>query len=145
MSTDLYIGGAWLPSSDGSRIQVVDPATGSVFADVANGTVDDGLTAVAAADSALPGWAARPPRERGEILRRAYELMTSRLDSLAELIVRENGKALDDARAEVRYAAEFFRWYAEEAVRALGSVQTAPAGQNRIVVLHQPEIGRAHV
>lgn len=138
MTTELYLGGRWAPSSDGSRIPVVDPATGASFADVANGTVEDGLAAVAAAWAALPAWAAKAPRERGEILRRAYELMTARTQELAELVVRENGKALADARAEVTYAAEFFRWYAEEAVRALGAVQTAPAGQNRIMVLRQP-------
>ncbi|MGH8880074.1 MAG: NAD-dependent succinate-semialdehyde dehydrogenase [Stackebrandtia sp.] len=138
MSTELYLGGKWLPSSDGSRIPVVDPSTGVQFADVANGTVRDGLDAVSAADTALPVWAASAPRERGEILRRAYELMTARTGQLAELIVRENGKALDDARAEIRYAAEFFRWYSEEAVRALGTVQLAPSGANQIMVLRQP-------
>jgi len=81
---------------------------------------------------------ATAPRARGEILRRAFELMSERSEQLARLIVMENGKTLADARGEVAYAAEFFRWYSEEAVRALGTVQTAPSGTNRILVLRQP-------
>ncbi|HEY6782271.1 MAG TPA: NAD-dependent succinate-semialdehyde dehydrogenase, partial [Candidatus Dormibacteraeota bacterium] len=112
--------------------------TGEVIASVANASVEDGLAAVDAASAALPEWAATPPRQRAELLRRTFELMTERDEDLARLIVRENGKALPDARGEVAYAAEFFRWYAEEAVRAEGHVQTAPAGTNRILVLRQP-------
>jgi succinate-semialdehyde dehydrogenase/glutarate-semialdehyde dehydrogenase len=134
----LYIGGAWRDASDDGRIEVTDPADGRPIAEVASGTVGDALDAVAAAHAALPSWRETPPRERGEILRRAFELMTERREQLAELIVRENGKALPDARSEVTYAAEFFRWYAEEAVRAIGSVQTAPSGANKILVLRQP-------
>ncbi|HEV2784619.1 MAG TPA: NAD-dependent succinate-semialdehyde dehydrogenase [Actinophytocola sp.] len=138
MRTESYIAGVWQPASDGRRIPVIDPASGEQFTDVADGTVEDGLAAVTAADRAFPAWAATAPRERGEILRRAYELMTARSRELAELIVRENGKALPDALAEVTYAAEFFRWYSEEAVRAEGSLQTAPSGANKILVLRQP-------
>ena len=105
---------------------------------MANGSVEDGLAAVAAADAAFGGWAAESPRRRAEILRRAFELMTERADEIAELIVRENGKALADARGETAYAAEFFRWYAEEAVRADGTLGPAPAGDKKILVLHQP-------
>jgi succinate-semialdehyde dehydrogenase/glutarate-semialdehyde dehydrogenase len=136
--TDLFIGGGWRPSSDGVRISVRDPATEKDIASVANGTVEDGLAAVAAAHEAGPAWAATAPRARAEILRRAFEIMTERADELATLIVRENGKTLADARGEVSYAAEFFRWYSEEAVRGLGTVQTAPSGANRILVLRQP-------
>ena len=136
--TELFIGGRWVPSSDGGRFDVTDPATGQVVASVADGTVADGLAAVAAAHAAGPEWAAAAPRARSEILRRAFELMTERAEELAVLISTENGKALTDARGEVAYAAEFFRWYAEEAVRAEGAVTTAPAGANRIVVVHQP-------
>ncbi|WP_370084615.1 NAD-dependent succinate-semialdehyde dehydrogenase [Streptacidiphilus sp. MAP12-16] len=136
--TELLIGGRWQPASDASSIDVLDPATGARLARVADATVDDALAAVTAAEAALPGWAATAPRERAEVLRRAFELMTDRAEELAELIVLENGKALVDARAEVAYAAEFFRWYAEEAVRILGTVQTAPSGGNRILVLRQP-------
>lgn len=136
--TELFIGGRWVPSSDGGRFDVTDPATGQVVASVADGTVADGLAAVAAAHAAGPEWAAAAPRARSEILRKAFELMTERAEELAVLISTENGKALIDARGEVAYAAEFFRWYAEEAVRAEGAVTTAPAGANRIVVVHQP-------
>jgi succinate-semialdehyde dehydrogenase / glutarate-semialdehyde dehydrogenase len=137
--TDLYIGGSWRKASAGGEpIQVLDPATGALFAEVASASVEDALSAVASAADALPAWSRTPPRERGEVLRRTFELMMQRQQSLAELIVRENGKALSDAVSEVRYAAEFFRWYAEEAVRALGEVSRAPSGTNRILVQLQP-------
>ena len=119
-------------------IAVVDPATEEVVADVAGADVDTAVTAVDAAQLALAPWSARSPRERSDVLRRAYDLMISRCEALARLIVLENGKALSDARAEVRYAAEFFRWYSEEAVRLTGEITTAPAGTNRIMVLHKP-------
>jgi succinate-semialdehyde dehydrogenase/glutarate-semialdehyde dehydrogenase len=136
--TDLFVGGQWIGAGSGDRIEVVDPADGTVLDTVANGTVDDGIRAVDAAAGALAAWSATPPRERAEILRRSYELMTERADALAELISSENGKALADARAEVSYAAEFFRWYSEEAVRNIGSMSLAPSGKNRILVEHQP-------
>jgi len=136
--TDLYIDGRAVPASDAGRFPVHDPATGDVLGTVADGTVADALSAVEAAHRAAAGWAARPPRERGEVLRRAFELMTERAEDLARLISAENGKALVDARGEVAYAAEFFRWYGEEAVRALGVLATAPSGANRILVQHQP-------
>jgi succinate-semialdehyde dehydrogenase/glutarate-semialdehyde dehydrogenase len=138
LQTDLFIGGKWLPAQGEARFPVLDPATGETVAMVADGSVADGIAAVDAADAAASGWALTPPRERAEILRRAFELMTARSEELARLISLENGKALVDARGEVAYAAEFFRWYAEEAVRAAGSVMTAPSGANRILVLHQP-------
>jgi len=136
VETDLFIGGKWV-SSD-ARFDVLDPATGSVLASVADGSVADATAAVDAASAALPGWSAVAPRERSEILRRAFELMTERAGDLAKLISLENGKALVDAKGEVTYAAEFFRWYAEEAVRAEGHVTTAPSGANRILVVRQP-------
>ena len=136
--TGLHIGGAWRDGGRPDPIPVQDPATEDVLAHVADASPEDGVAAVDAASAALPAWAATSPRERSEILRRAFDLMTERREQLAELIVLENGKALADARGEVAYAAEFFRWYAEEAVRALGSVQTAPAGTNKILVLRQP-------
>ncbi|HEY0773650.1 MAG TPA: aldehyde dehydrogenase family protein, partial [Nocardioidaceae bacterium] len=138
LPTDLYLGGKAVAASDSGRFDVRDPATGEVLTSVADGTVDDALAAVDAADAAAAGWAATSPRERAEVLRRAFELMTSRAGELAHLISLENGKALGDARGEVAYAAEFFRWYSEEAVRAAGSVMTAPSGTNRILVLQQP-------
>ncbi|MDX6311900.1 MAG: succinate-semialdehyde dehydrogenase / glutarate-semialdehyde dehydrogenase, partial [Streptomyces sp.] len=136
--TDLFIGGRWRPASDGARFDVLDPSSGEKLTDVASATPQDGLAAVDAAEAALAGWAATPPRERAELLRSAFDTMKQRAEEFAELIVLENGKALTDARGEVAYAAEFFRWYAEEAVRTLGSVQTAPSGGNKILVLRQP-------
>jgi succinate-semialdehyde dehydrogenase / glutarate-semialdehyde dehydrogenase len=136
--TDLYIGGKAVPASDGGRFDVTDPATGTVLTTVADGTVDDAIAAVDAAHAAAAPWAATAPRERAEILRRAFEVMTANREQLARLVTLENGKALADARGEVTYAAEFFRWYAEEAVRASGELMTAPSGANKILVLQQP-------
>jgi succinate-semialdehyde dehydrogenase / glutarate-semialdehyde dehydrogenase len=136
--TDLFIGGTWRAASEGGRFDVTDPATGDVIAQVADGSVEDGLAAVSAAAEAGPAWAATPPRQRAEILRKAWALMTERVDEIATLISLENGKALTDAKGEATYAAEFFRWYAEETVRMDGMVTTAPSGANRIMVVHQP-------
>ena len=136
--TDLYIGGAAVPAAGGRRFGVVDPATGQTITTVADASVEDAIAAIDAADEAAPAWAATAPRQRAEILRRGYELMMRRAEDLAQLISLENGKALRDARGEVAYAAEFFRWYSEEAVRGAGSVMTAPSGANKILVLQQP-------
>src|SRR5881275_3051832 len=136
--TDLYVDGGWRPASDGQRIEVTDPATAEVIATVASASVEDALLAVEAAEKAFRQWSARPPRERAEMLRKTFELMMRDRDKLAELMVRENGKTLAEARGEVAYAAEFFRWFSEEAVRNIGSVSIAPSGANRILVEHQP-------
>lgn len=136
--TDLHIGGQWVAGSTGRRIAVVDPSTGATIAEVADASIDDALAAVTAAHEAAPAWAATAPRKRSEILRRCFELMIERRDMLAELISLENGKALADAQGEVTYAAEFFRWFSEEAVRLNGEISTAPSGANKIVVQHQP-------
>src|SRR3990172_11409722 len=136
--TGLYIGGEWTPASDGSVIEVRDPATEEVIAEVAGGTSDDGIAAVAAAHDAFPSWAETAPRVRGEILRRAFELITDREKEFAELIVMENGKAFSDAVGEVRYGVEFLRWFSEEAVRNRGEVYRAPAGDKRVFVINQP-------
>ena len=138
LPTDLFIGGSWIGGSTGNRIPVYDPSTGGVIADVADGSESDAMAAVGAASDALPGWSATAPRERGEILRRCFELMIERREMLAELIALENGKTLADARGEVNYAAEFFRWFSEEAVRLNGELYHAPSGANRIIVQHQP-------
>jgi len=135
---DLYIGGRWLPASDGNRIPVVDPATEKVIAEVASGSVEDATSAVDAAAAAGPGWAATAPRERGEILRRAFELMQQRKTELATIISREEGKTLAEGLGEVAYAAEFFRWYSEEAPRVMGQFGRAPAGANHILVDYSP-------
>ncbi|MET0272691.1 MAG: NAD-dependent succinate-semialdehyde dehydrogenase [Phenylobacterium sp.] len=135
--TDLWIGGEWLPGS-GERIPVTDPSTGQVITTIANGNAKDAIAAVDAAAAAAADWAATAPRKRGEILRRAFELMTERAEELAKLISLENGKALPDARGEVAYAAEFFRWFSEEAVRIVGDLTLAPSGANRILVNYEP-------
>jgi succinate-semialdehyde dehydrogenase/glutarate-semialdehyde dehydrogenase len=135
--TGLLIGGEWTAGRAGT-LAVIDPATEDAIAEVANGTPEDALAAVTAAHEALPRWAATPPRERAEVLRRAWALMIERSEAIARLMVLENGKALRDARGEVTYAAEFFRWYAEEAVRIDGAIYAAPSGANRIMVLRQP-------
>ena len=136
--TDLYIGGKAIPATADGRFDVLDPATGTVITSVADGGVEDALAAVGAAAEAAASWAATAPRARAEILRAAFELMTAQREELATLIALENGKALVDARAEVRYAAEFFRWYAEEAVRIDGHLSLAPGGGNRIMVTRRP-------
>jgi len=128
--TGLLIGGEWTGAHGGARLPVVDPATEDALTDVADATEADALAAVSAAHAALPGWAATPPRQRAECLRRAFELMTDRGEQIARLMSAENGKSLRDARAELTYAAEFFRWYAEEAVRIDGNFTVAPAGAN---------------
>jgi succinate-semialdehyde dehydrogenase / glutarate-semialdehyde dehydrogenase len=134
--TGLLIGGEWVKGS--ATFPVLDPATEEPLAEVADGTVSDALDAVSAAQAALPGWAATPPRQRAEILRKAFELMTARSEQFARLMSAENGKSLRDARGEAAYAAEFFRWYAEEAVRVEGTIMRAPSGANRIITMHQP-------
>src|SRR5256714_5867941 len=136
--TDLWIGGKWRKSSDNGRFDVIDPATENKVASVASATVDDAKAAVNAASDAFPGWAGRKPRERAEILRKSFELIMRDTERLAKLITIENGKALSDSRGEVAYAAEFFRWYAEEAVRAIGEGSRAPASGARMGVEHKP-------
>src|SRR6516162_319261 len=136
--TDLWIGGRWRKSSDGGRFDVLDPATENKIASVASATVDDAKAAVDAASAAFEGWAGRKPRERAEVLRKSFELIMRDAERLAKLITIENGKALSDSRGEVAYAAEFFRWYAEEAVRAIGEVSRAPASGARMLVQHKP-------
>ena len=136
--TDLWIGGTWRKSSDGQRFDVIDPATENTITSVASATVEDAKAAVDAASEAFPAWAAKKPRERGEVLRKAFELMMRDAERIAKLMTLENGKALPDARAEVAYAAEFFRWNAEEAVRNLGQLYNAPASGARTLVHHRP-------
>ena len=134
----LSIGGKFVDASDGGVFEVIDPATERSLGAVANGTIEDAQAAVAAAAAALPAWAALAPRARGEILRRAFELIVAQQEPLARLITRENGKSLADARGEIAYAAEFFRWYSEEAVRNIGQVSRAPSSGARILVQHRP-------
>lgn len=134
---DLFIDGKWVAASDGNRFDVRDPATEQVIASVACGTAEDATAAVDAAHRAGDGWAARSPRERAEILRKAYDLMVERKDGYAKVISREEGKTYAEGLGEVAYAAEFFRWYAEEAPRSFGKFGRSPAGANNILVHHQ--------
>src|SRR5262250_455863 len=136
--TDLWIGGKWRKASDNARFDVIDPATENVITSVASASVEDAITAVDAAQDAFEGWAGRKPRERAEVLRKAYEVIMGEAERLAKLITLENGKALSDSRGEVAYAAEFFRWYAEEAVRNVGQNSVAPSSGARIFVHHKP-------
>lgn len=136
--TQLFIDGQWRNASGDRRLPVIDPSTEKLIAEVADASVQDGLDAVAAASRAAPGFAKLPGRERAEMLRRCFELMMRDKEYLAELISFENGKSLADARGEVAYAAEFFRWFSEEAVRLNGQLGTAPGGANRILVQYQP-------
>ena len=134
--TQLRIGGDWT-EGDG-QLDVIDPATEQVLAAVSTAGIEEARMAVDAAAEAAPGWAATAPRRRSDILRRAYELMLEREEQLAELIILENGKSYGDAIGEIRYGAEFFRWFSEEAVRIMGEIRTSPRGDKRIVVLPEP-------
>ena len=136
--TDLYINGDWREGADKTRFDVLNPATEEVLASVASAEIADAEAAMDAAEAAMKDWAARTPRARSEVLRKAWELMTARLEDFARLITLENGKARADAMGEATYAAEFFRWFAEEAVRADGLITHAPASGARIIVQHKP-------
>ena len=138
MQTKLLIDGKWSSGADNETISVLDPATGEQVAEVAAGTAADAVAACDAAAAAQKSWAAAAPRVRSEVLRGCWQALIEHTEELAELITREHGKPLADARGEVTYAAEFFRWNAEEAVRIHGSIGTAPAGANKIVVHHPP-------
>jgi succinate-semialdehyde dehydrogenase/glutarate-semialdehyde dehydrogenase len=135
---DLYIDGEWRPGSSNERFDVVDPADLSVIERFAVATEDDCMAAVDAASAAQEGWAMTPPRVRSELLRAAYDLLTEEVEEFAEVIVRENGKSWADAVAEAGYAKEFFRWFAEEAVRVPGDYRLSPGGDKRIIVDRQP-------
>ncbi|GAB5434483.1 MAG: NAD-dependent succinate-semialdehyde dehydrogenase [Epibacterium sp.] len=136
--TDLYINGTWVPGAEKARFDVVNPATEEVIASVASAEISDADAALDAAEAAMKDWAARTPRQRSEVLRKAWELMSARLEEFAHYITLENGKARADAMGEATYAAEFFRWFAEEAVRADGLITHAPASGARIMVQHKP-------
>ncbi|SEB91505.1 MULTISPECIES: NAD-dependent succinate-semialdehyde dehydrogenase [unclassified Beijerinckia] len=136
--TQLFINGRWRDASDGASFAVENPATGDILARVASASLEDAQDALNAAAAAAPAWAARSPRDRSEVLRRAFDLIIADKERLARLISLENGKALPDSRAEIAYAAEFFRWYAEEAVRNIGQVSQSPSTGARILVQHRP-------
>jgi succinate-semialdehyde dehydrogenase/glutarate-semialdehyde dehydrogenase len=134
----LYIGGEWRAASAGGTLPVEDPSTGEPLCEVADAQPQDALDALAAAAARQAEWAAHPPRERGEILRRAYDELTARGEELALLMTLEMGKALAESRAEIAYAAEFFRWFSEEAVRIHGRYMTNTTGKGRILTMRQP-------
>ncbi|GGH42457.1 NAD-dependent succinate-semialdehyde dehydrogenase [Microbacterium album] len=135
---DLFIDGRWRAGGDGRRFRVVNPADGSTIAEFAAATEDDCRAAVEAAERAFPAWSRTSPRERSELLYRAFEILRAEREHFAELMVRENGKAWADAMAEAAYATEFFRWFAEEAVRVPGDYRLSPNGDKRIVVTREP-------
>ena len=136
LKTDLYIDGAWV-KGDGT-MPVTDPSTGNVIAEVATAGEAHCDAAVTAAHNAFKTWSKTAPRVRSEILRKAFELMIAEADHLAKIVSMENGKVFSDAKGEITYAAEFFRWFAEEAVRTPGDYRQAPSGDKRILVTHQP-------
>ncbi|HEX4049508.1 MAG TPA: NAD-dependent succinate-semialdehyde dehydrogenase [Steroidobacteraceae bacterium] len=135
--TDLWIGGRWRAAADGARFEVEDPATERAVASVASATVEDCISALDAAQAAFGAWSTKTPRARGEILRRAFELIMRDAERLARIVTLENGKSLADSRGEIAYAAEFFRWNAEEAVRIIGQSSRAPSSGARILVNHK--------
>jgi succinate-semialdehyde dehydrogenase/glutarate-semialdehyde dehydrogenase len=136
--TDLLIDGEWRSASGGGTLSVEDPSTGEALLEVADAQVDDALAALSAAADKQAEWAAWAPRERGEILRRAYEAIVAQTDELALLMTLEMGKSLAESKAEIAYAAEFFRWFSEEAVRIHGRYMVNTTGQGRILTMRQP-------
>jgi succinate-semialdehyde dehydrogenase/glutarate-semialdehyde dehydrogenase len=136
--TGLLIGGSWRDSEDGGTLKVEDPSTGAILTEVADATVADGRAALDAAVAAQADWARVPPRDRGEILRAAFEKLTERADDFAMLMTLEMGKTLAESRGEVTYGAEFFRWFSEEAVRIHGRYSVAPNGATRLMTMKAP-------
>ncbi len=136
--TALAIGGDWRPSSSGATFAVKDPATGRTLAEIADATVEDGAAALDAAVAAKDSWAATAPRTRGEILRRAFDLLQERRDEFALLMTLEMGKPLAEANGEVTYGGEFLRWFSEEAVRIQGRYAVSPEGTGRMIVTQAP-------
>jgi succinate-semialdehyde dehydrogenase / glutarate-semialdehyde dehydrogenase len=134
----LLIGGEWRDGSEGGTIPVEDPATGQTLVDVADATVDDAKAALGAAHATFQAWRDHPPRERGDILRRAFDIVTQRADELALLMTLEMGKPVAESKAEIAYAANFLRWYAEEAVRINGRFTVNETGKGRVLTLKQP-------
>jgi succinate-semialdehyde dehydrogenase/glutarate-semialdehyde dehydrogenase len=136
--TQLFIGGEWRDAGGGETLAVEDPSNGETLVEVADATADDAKAALDACVEVQEEWAAHPPRERGEILRRVYEAMAERADELALLMTLEMGKPLAESKAEIAYAAEFLRWFSEEAVRIEGRYATAPNGVGRLITMKQP-------
>ena len=133
----LFIGGEWRDAADGGTLAVEDPSTEESLCEVADAQPEDALAALEAASDAQEDWAKHPPRERGEILRRAYEMITERMDDLSTFMTLEMGKPIAESQAEITYASEFFRWYSEQAVRIDGSYSVSPDGNQRILIMKQ--------
>ena len=138
VNKQLFIGGEWRDATEGGTLAVEDPSTGESLCEVADAQPDDALAALEAASEAQADWAKYPPRQRGEILRSAFEMIMDRMDDLALLMTLEMGKPLADSQAEITYASEFFRWYSEQAVRINGSYSVSPDGNQRVVTMKQP-------
>src|SRR3954464_1288011 len=136
--TQLYIGGEWRDATGGGTLPVEDPATGDTIAEVPDATVEDAVSALDAAVAAQAGFAATPPRERSEILRRAYEALVAQADDLALLMTMEMGKSVTESKAEILYAADFFNWFAGEALRIDGTYKHNDKGTGRVLVMRQP-------
>src|SRR5665213_1148736 len=135
---ELFIAGAWRPAASGARLEVEDPATGKALCEIADADEGDAMAALSSAADAQAAWGSYPPRERGEILRRAFEMIAERTDELAMLMSLEMGKSLAEARGEVAYANDFLRWFSEEAVRIHGSYSVSPNGKARLLTMRQP-------
>ena len=138
LGTGIHVDGRWRDAASGATFDVHNPATGETVATLADGGADDAAAAIEAAGRAQPGWAAVPSRERSEILRRAYELLKERADDIALIMTTEMGKPLAEAKGEVNYGAEFFRWFSEEAVRVRGDARRSPDGNTRFMVTSEP-------
>src|SRR5262249_30432027 len=134
----LYIGGEWIDASESATLEVIDPATGEALCEVADANPADAMRALDAAVETQAEWAAVPAIERGEILRRGFEKLVERADELALLMTLEMGKPLAESKSEIAYAAEFFRWFSEEAVRIDGRFAVAPTGAGRLLTMKQP-------
>src|SRR5690606_8717813 len=138
LNTGLFINGQWRDAEGGRTLEVRNPATGGVITTIADGSEADAIDAINAARDAQADWAATAPRERAEILRRAFELLTERADDIATVMTAEMGKPLAEAKGEVAYGAEFFRWFSEEAVRISGDFTQSTDGKNRLMISREP-------
>jgi succinate-semialdehyde dehydrogenase/glutarate-semialdehyde dehydrogenase len=144
LPTGLLINGEWTAAADGRTVAVIDPATGEELTSIADAAPADAVAALDAASAVAPAWAATPPRQRAELLRRAFDVVTQRKDEFARLMTLEMGKPLAEAYGEVTYGSEFLRWFSEEAVRIGGRYGLNPEGTGRMVVSQRP-VGPAYL
>jgi succinate-semialdehyde dehydrogenase / glutarate-semialdehyde dehydrogenase len=134
----LYIRGQWRQATGGRTFAVTDPSSGETVKEIADATVEDGTAALDAACEAFPSWSATPARQRAEILRRAFDLLTERKDDFALLMTIEMGKPLKESAGEVTYGGEFLRWFSEEAAHVQGRYGANPEGTGRMIVTQHP-------